>query len=395
MNLAAILCEYNPFHNGHARHIRTVRGAGADAVVCIMSGQFVQRGEPAIMDKFARAEAAVLGGADLVIELPHAFAMSAAPRFARAGVHLAALLGADVLSFGTESSDPAALIRAAALCADKAVEEKLPLYLAQGFDYPRALSAAVSALDPQAAALLTQPNNILAVEYLRAMAAYPALRPLAVPRSGAGHNADYEGTTASASFIRRVLIAGGSADGFLPPDCRARFRREQAAGRAPVTATALERAVLAQLRRMRPDDFAALPDVSEGLENRLFRAAQDAPTLAALCGQVKTKRYTYARIRRIAMAAYTGLTRTHQAVLPSYIRVLAFNTTGRAILAQLPEGPAVITKPAAGQCLGSADSALFRLEAQADRLWALGCPEPAARSENPYRRSPVYLNFRH
>ena len=356
MNLAAILCEYNPFHNGHARHIRTVRGAGADAVVCIMSGQFVQRGEPAIMDKFARAEAAVLGGADLVIELPHAFAMSAAPRFARAGVHLAALLGADVLSFGTESSDPAALIRAAALCADKAVEEKLPLYLAQGFDYPRAL---------------------------------------AVPRSGAGHNADYEGTTASASFIRRVLIAGGSADGFLPPDCRARFRREQAAGRAPVTATALERAVLAQLRRMRPDDFAALPDVSEGLENRLFRAAQDAPTLAALCGQVKTKRYTYARIRRIAMAAYTGLTRTHQAVLPSYIRVLAFNTTGRAILAQLPEGPAVITKPAAGQCLGSADSALFRLEAQADRLWALGCPEPAARSENPYRRSPVYLNFRH
>lgn len=395
MNLAAIICEYNPFHCGHSLHIQAVRKGGADAVACIMSGQFVQRAEPAIVDKFARARAAIYGGADLVIELPHAFAMAAAPRFARAGVHLAAALGADILSFGAECADPDALMRSASLCSDAAVKEKLHAFLGQGMDYPQALSAAVCASDPRAAALLSQPNTMLAIEYLRAMADYPGIRALPVPRTGAGHDADYTGTTASASFIRRILCAGGDAGPFLPPESESICRKERAEGRAPVTTAALERAVLAQLRKMTPGDFTALPDVSEGLENRLFRAAQNAPTLAAFCAQVKTKRYTYARIRRIAMAAFTGLLAAHQTVLPSYIRVLALNRTGRAVLAKLPDDLPVVTKPASAQNLRGTDRELFRLEAQADLLWALGVPDPSARGGNPYQRSPVYLDIRH
>ncbi len=395
MNIAAIICEYNPFHRGHRQHIQAVRKNGADAVACIMSGQFVQRGEPAILDKFARACTAVYGGADLIIELPHAFAMAAAPRFARAGVHLAAALGAGILSFGAECADPAALIRTASLCTNAATKERLHAYLAQGFDYPRALSAAVCASDPQAAALLSQPNTMLAVEYLQAMADYPGIRPLPVPRTGAGHDADYVGTTASASFIRRILSAGGDARPFLTPESESAYRCEQDAGRAPVTTAALECAILAQLRRMTPGDFAGLPDVSEGLENRLFRAAQNAPTLAGFCAQVKTKRYTHARIRRIAMAAYTGLQAAHQTVLPSYIRILALNRTGRAVLAQIPGNLSVVAKPASAWRLRDADSELFRLETQADLLWALGIPESSARGGNPRQRSPVYLDICH
>ena len=395
MNIAAIVCEYNPFHCGHAAHIQATRRAGHDAIVCIMSGQFVQRGEPAVLDKHVRAETAIYGGADLVVELPHAFAMSAAARFARAGVHLAAILGAGTLSFGAECADSQALMHAAALCTQKAVEEMLRLYLAQGLDYPRALACAVGAFDLKAAALLSQPNNTLALEYLRAMTNYPTLHPLAIPRMGAGHNADFSGSTASASFIRRILCAGGDARTFLTPDSAEAYRAERAAGRAPVTVQALERAILAQLRRMQPEDFAKLPDVCEGLEHRLFRAAQDAPTLAALYMQVKTKRYTHARIRRIAMAAYTGLQAVHQAVLPSYIRVLALNRTGRKVLAQLPKDRPIITKPASGQALSGADRTLFQLEAQADRLWALGYLEETMRGANPLRKSPVYLDFEH
>ena len=390
MEISAVICEYNPFHSGHAYHLARTREEAPGAVVCVMSGNFVQRGEAAIADKFARAEAAVRGGADLVVELPHAFAMAAAPRFAAAGVHLAALCGAKTLSFGAECADDKLLSRACALCESEQIKESLRENLSRGLDYPAALTAAVRAADPAAAQILKSPNNALAVEYLRALAAYPGMTPLAVARTGAGHDGEYRGDTASASFIRRLLAAGGQARDFLPPESIRILERERARGAFPVTGQALDTVVLSALRRMDKDDYVNLPDVAEGLENRLFAAAREAVSLDDFCLRVKTKRYTYARIRRIAMAAYTGLTKAHQAALPDYLRVLALNDTGRRILASRPEDVPVVSKPAARR-LDAQDEALFALEARADALWALGCPDPQARAYSAYKKSPVYV----
>ena len=391
MKISAVICEYNPFHLGHAHHLAETRRNGADAVVCIQSGSFVQRGEAAIADKFARAEAAVRGGADLVVELPHAFAMASAPRFAAAGVHLAALCGSDTLSFGAECADIGLLSRAALLGTREDVQDAVKSGLSRGLDHPAALTAAMRALDPAAAKVLESPNNVLAVEYLRALAAHPGISPLAVARRGAGHDDAFGPETASASCLRALLSAGGTAEDFLPAQSAAIFRRERARGAFPVTAQALDAPMLAALKRMQPEDFARLPDVGEGLENRLFSAAQDACSIEDFCRRVKTKRYTYARIRRIAAAAYTGLTRAHQAALPGYLRVLALNRTGRKVLVALPEGTPVVTKPALRD-LKANDEALFALESRADALWALGCPDPAARAYNALRKSPIYVN---
>ena len=371
MKISAVICEYNPFHLGHAHHLAETRRNGADAVVCIQSGSFVQRGEAAIADKFARAEAAVRGGADLVVELPHAFAMASAPRFAAAGVHLAALCGADTLSFGAECADIALLSRAALLGTRENMQDAVKSGLSRGLDHPAALTAAMRTLDPAAAKVLESPNNVLAVEYLRALSSFPGISPLAVPRRGAGHDDAFGAETASASFLRALLSAGGTAEDFLPAQSAAILRRERARGAFPVTAQALDAPMLAALKRLQPEDFARLPDVGEGL--------------------VKTKRYTYARIRRIAAAAYTGLTRAHQAALPGYLRVLALNRTGRKVLAALPEGTPVVTKPALRD-LKADDETLFALESRADALWALGCPNPAARAYNTLRKSQIYVN---
>lgn len=391
MDIQAIICEYNPFHNGHAYHIAQTKAGGADAVVCIMSGNFVQRGAPAITDKFTRAQAAIHGGANLVVELPHAFAMASAPRFAQAGVQLAALCGATGLSFGAETADPDALFRAVALLESPEIDARIRTHLAQGLDYPRAQTLAVSEHDPAAAELLRHPNNVLGIEYMRALRAFKGIKPHIIARFGAVHNADFENFVASATFIRRLLEAGSDGAPFLPKDSAALYRRELASGRAPVTTQNLDRAILAQLRRMDTQAFAKLPDVSEGLENRLARAAKSAATVEEFCDAVKTKRYTHARLRRIAMAAYTGLTALHQEKTPSYIRVLAFDRVGREILAGI-EAP-VITKPAAARDLSGHDAALFALEVQADALWALGYPAAQMRGGNPgLTKSPIYID---
>ncbi|MDR3207220.1 MAG: nucleotidyltransferase family protein, partial [Oscillospiraceae bacterium] len=305
--VVGVIAEYNPFHNGHALHLRRAREAvPGGAVVCVMSGHVTQRGDFAICRKGARAAMAVGNGADLALELPAAWACASAERFARGGVFLLAATGVVThLSFGGEGGTLAPLRRAALALDDPAFPAAQGLAMAGGLSYPAARQKALEALLGVPCPELARPNDTLGVEYLRALRHWGAdLQPVVVPRAGVGHDDDRpEGGLASASHLRRLLLDGGEAAGFVPETVGALWAEERTAGRAPVSLAACETAVLAVLRGLAAADFARLPDVTEGLEHRLARAARRACSLAEFYALVKTKRYTLARVRRLALGA--------------------------------------------------------------------------------------------
>lgn len=395
MRAVGIICEYNPFHNGHEFHIRRAREQTGLPVVCVMSGNFVQRGEPSILGKFARARAAVLGGADLVLELPVPWACAGAGRFAEGSVGLLASLGVvSHIAFGSESANLEAITAAARLTLDTKVNERLRSLLSGGVPYAAARQRAVEAVNPAVGALLASPNDTLGMEYVRAILknSYP-LTPVCIRREGAAHDGGSVGQFASASAVRMLLRAGrfDEARGFLPEASLCVLEEEILAGRAPVDGRALDTAVMSVLRRMREADFAELPDVGEGLEYRLARAARAAVSPEDFCARAKTKRYAYARFRRICMAAFLGLTQEMARSAVPYARVLAFNDTGRALLREIRTVP-VVTKAAGGKAFGGAVSQYLAFEAQADDLYALAYPSPAARyGGQGWTTSPVYV----
>lgn len=282
MRTAGIISEYNPFHRGHAWQLGELRAQlGADtAVVCAMSGSFVQRGDFAVMRTHARAEAAVRGGADLVLELPLPWAIASAEGFAAGGVGVLAATGAvDTLVFGSECGDTETLKAVAAALESESFAAYLRQGLQEGVSFAAAREAAARKLLGEKAAVLAQPNDILGVEYCKAIARQAAaLMPLALPRRGVGHDGGAAEGFASASRIRELLINGGSADEFLTPESAAICARECAAGRAPVTMANAERAILARLRAMREEDFAPF-DGGEGLYHRFYDAVQRETTI--------------------------------------------------------------------------------------------------------------------
>ena len=237
MATAGIVAEYNPFHRGHAWHIaRTRRTLGADtAVICVMSGHWVQRGECALTDKWSRAALALSGGADLVLELPTPWAMASAESFARGAVGLLAATGVvDVLSFGSETGELAPLRAAAAALDGSDYPERLRAGLARGLSFPAARQAAVGA------DCLASPNDNLGVEYLRALP--PGMEALTIPRRGAAHDGPAAGGFASASELRALLRAGRAAE--ANPYLTAPWSGEAA------SMAHIDRAVLARLRTM-------------------------------------------------------------------------------------------------------------------------------------------------
>ena len=395
MRAVGIICEYNPFHSGHEFHIRRARECSGLPVVCVMSGHFVQRGEAAVMNKFARAEAAVSCGADLVLELPLPWACAGAQRFAEGGVGLLSATGiVSHLAFGSESADLKAITAAAQLTDDQTVNARIRAFLASGMGYAAARERAVREADPTAGATLASPNDILGVEYVRAILrhGYP-LTPLPILRHGASHDGSPAGRFASASHLRGLLRAGRGDEAFmfLPGASIRIFNRERDAGRAPVDPAALDTAILSVLRRMTAADFAALPGSSEGLEFSLAKAAKEAVDPADFCARVKTRRYSHARMRRICMAALLGLTRDMTDIAVPYARVLALNDTGRALLREIRTIP-VVTKAADGRASGGTAARYLSLEAQADALFSLAYPARTARyGGQGWTQSPVYV----
>lgn len=383
MKICGIIAEYNPFHNGHLYQIEeTRRILGPDtAVVCCMSGDFVQRGEAAVMDKTRRAKAAVMSGADLVLSLPLRWSLSSAQGFADGAIHILGMAGAEHISFGAEDDDVEALSEIAGLIAEKSViDGTLATMMGSGVSYARARERELYKRIKDRASLISTPNNILAVEYLRAVRQQGLdISPIAVKRTGASHDGDTpDGVIASASYIRQ-LARGGRLDeaaGFMPPQSLEQLRRAAHEGAAMLDLSRLDCAMTAVLKRCSIEQLSKLPDASEGLEHRLYDAIQAGVDFEEICAGAKTKRYAYARIRRMLYCAFLGIKRKPAGSLPGYTRVLAFNDRGRQVLSAVEqrEDFVFITKPAAAKKLPEEDRAEFELEAAASAAYDLALP---------------------
>ena len=382
MRICGVVSEYNPFHKGHAHQIREAKARlGEDcAVVCCMSSDFVQRGDAAILPKHLRAKAAVLGGADVVLELPAPYALRSAEGFAQSAVDI--LLGTGVLtdlSFGAEDADPALLKETASLLLEHRTVQDTLLHLKTGISYAAARERALYARVQERAEILQKPNNILAVEYCKALVrreSYVNILPIA--RVGAGHDEGAEGEYASASHIRQLLREGKTDEAlsYLPDSTADILKEAMDKGQALIDQSRLENAMLSTLVRLTAADLSALPDANEGLDNRLLEAIRKGRTVEDICAQAKTKRYALSRIRRMIYCAYLGITKDESAAPPPYARVLAFSDKGREVL-KLARKQAVIpliTKPAHAFDLGGDARVIFEREALACDLYNLALP---------------------
>ena len=377
MYTGAFICELNPLHNGHEYLLRKMQDSGCIRRIACMSGNFTQRGEPAVFDKFTRTRAALAAGADLVLELPVTYACAGAERFAFGGVYLLQALGiADRLYFGSECGDPALIRRTAAVLGQPEVSELLRCLLSEGITYAAARERAVREISGhEPAAILHQPNDILGTEYCKALMKLQShIQPFAIQRTAAAHDSTIPTDTfASASYLRRQLYEGKDIDSYIPPSTREIVRSARQQLPAADRQQTIEAAMLYRLRMMSKDSFSALPDISEGLENRLYKAVHTCTSTADILACVKSKRCTMARLRRILMYAFLGITQEDCRSLPQYIRVLGFNRTGQTILRECKKSAAlpVVTKAADIASLSEEGRKMFALESRCDDLYAL------------------------
>ncbi len=370
MKVIGIIAEYNPFHLGHWKQLRLVRQvAGEDCgIAVLMSGSFVQRGAPAIFDKSLRARAAVECGADLVLELPVNYALASAEGFCSGGVRV--LSGfCDGLCFGTESGDLNTLNAVASALLSGDFSPALHRELESGKSFPAARQAALAGVGADAS-LLEKPNDILAVEYCKAiLAQHSTMQPMPIRREGSYHADVPDKSNPSATALRGRIESQEPWMDYVP-----RNAREVFSGAAIHTLAAGERAMLGRLRCMEDAEFAALPYGSEGLWRKFMHQCRTGQTLEEILTQTKSRRYTRSRLDRMAMCAYLGLTQSAMDTPAPYTRVLAFNGTGREILKMARRSGRF---PHVGE---PQPEAFWDLEQRCTDLYGLFCvdaPEPA------------------
>lgn len=396
MRIAGIVAEYNPFHTGHKHHIAATRRYLGEpcAVVCVMSGNWVQRGEAAIADKWTRTALALRGGADLVLELPTVWAASSAERFALGAVQALEATGVvDTLSFGSESGSLEELNAAAECLLSEAYREKLKEFLRAGAPFAASREKAARACIGASAACLATPNNTLGVEYLKVLKnPGSTIVPMTITRKGARHDASGgEEGICSASALRQLLLQGcwEEAERFLPMGGAELLR---SAGLTNLRWG--ERGALARLKTLSSADLERLPDSGEGLSNRLFSAIRQGHSLDEIYDLAKTKRYTHSRIRRQILWAFLGLTSADRPERPAYLRVLGMNGTGRLLLRYMKQDAAlpIIVKPAHVGKLSDEAAAQFALEARCTDLYNL-CRSDLRQSScgMEYQKNPVVL----
>lgn len=396
MAIIGIIAEYNPFHTGHEYHIARSRELlGADStVICVMSGDFVQRGEAALYSKFARAEAACRCGADLVIELPLPWALSSAEGFARGAVGLLGALGATHLSFGSECGDVQRLERIAENLIDPAVNAEISRELNENANnsYASARQTVLARRLGDEAKLIEQPNNILAVEYLKAIYEQRLdITPMTVQRIGSGHDMTGDIGPKSASELRRMILSGEKVDNYIPKNALDVYSREESLGRQAMSRDFHETAILSRLRMFGENYYNSLPDSGGGLGSRLYKAAHEEATLDGILAAVKTKRYALSRIRRMCLCAALCVKKGAADGTPPYARVLAANSRGCEYLRVLSKDPTipVVTKSAAARTLSAEREQVFELGAAANELYVLAYrAEQERRGGQDWRTSP-------
>ena len=415
MQVIGIVAEYNPFHTGHAYQIRESRRlVGTDsAVAAVMSGNWVQQADCAIADKWLRARLALMGGVDLVLELPTVWATASAEGFARGAIALLERTGVvDHLSFGSECGCTESLEQIAACLSSAPCQEAIKALADTGLPFAQCRQRAVEAiLGNEAASPLSRPNNNLGIEYIRALKdLHSSIRPMTVLRRGAQHNGlafvrDEEdsplpGSAAtdmpqfvSATQLRMDLMDGrwDRAEHYLGAEGRALLEGNTVGlpglGR-------VERAILAKFRTMTAEDWAQLPDSgqAEGLPQRLERAGRSCTNLQEFFNSVKVKRFTHARLRRLVLRAYLGISQSEVPDKPPYLRVLGMTTRGRELLRDMKQRATlpILTKPAHVRTLSFEGQRLFELESRCTDLYDL-CFETVPAPGREWRTGPVVL----
>ncbi len=367
MKTVGIVCEYNPLHRGHASQFRRIREKFGDdaAIVCAMSGQYVQRGAPALIDKSLRAAAAVRCGASLAVELPVTVSLSSAEGFAAGGVSILARL-CDTLCFGTESADRETCLLAAHALLRPDFSPLLKEELETGKSFPAARQAALERLGMP---FLSAPNDLLAVEYTKAVIRQGLPMELfPIRREGDYHSQALIPSAPSATALRKAMLSGGPWRAAVPEEAIPDLE-----GAALHTLAAGERAILGRLRTMTDGEFESLPYGSEGLWRKLMKESRRLPSLEDILTAVKSKRYTRTRLDRMVLCAFLGLTQEDLTRPAPYVRILAFDDTGRALLKSAKEEGFFRNAGAPGE------GAYWELEKRCGDLYGLFCvsaPEP-------------------
>lgn len=349
MRSVGIICEYNPLHLGHARQISALREAGYGAVVCLMSGNAVQRGGFACTDRYTRASAALRAGADLVLELPYPYSMASAAYFALAGVRILDSLGVGELNFGSECGDIEALTLAAKVTATEEFDLRYREELKRGKGTAGAYSDAFEALTGKE--LPGGANDRLALSYLAAISRTgAAIKPTLIKRDGAAFSDSEvrEGEYPSATALRRLIAEGriGDACAFMPEGAAEIFRRAEKEGLFPTDAEKVSAAILGYFRLANPECMTAFAEAGGGLYRRLCAASCEATDLEGFFSAAASKRYTDSRIRRAVFFSVMGVTEDDLRRPPEYTTLLAANARGRAFLREAYGRFPVVTKPA-------------------------------------------------
>lgn len=372
--IAGIVAEYNPFHNGHLYHISKVREAGADYIVCVMSGNFVQRGECACLSKWKRAEIAVKNGADVVIDLPTPFACASAETFARGAVGLLMNFGVDFISFGSETDSKEKILSCLEALENETVGELTKIKMSEGMTYPKALSFATEKLyGKETADIISSPNSTLGIEYLKALKAYGRENEFfPVLREGASHDSsETEGNIASASFIRESINTEGT-EAFIPEATLQIIKEEKEKGFAPCNLRMNERGILSSLREIPGEEYSLYISDERGLSERIYSSLKNAKTLTELYDSVKVKSYTHSRIRREILMLYLRSPKGLSEGNVPYMKILAASEKGITLLksAKANSSVPIITRHAERELLSEKGKKLYDFECTATDKFA-------------------------
>ncbi len=392
MKISGIVCEYNPFHNGHVYHIEQTRENGATHVIAVMSGNYVQRGETAVMNKFERAQLAVKSGADLVIEIPTVYSLASAEFYARGAVYLLNSLGCvDEISFGSEVGTLESLEEAADMVWECEQSPKLEEFLKSGMSYPNAVNSMILSeygkkKGNRISDILASPNNVLAIEYLKALKYFNSdIKPFTIIRKSVAHDSMSPlGNTASASYIRNCMEENEDFSRFVPEIVYDAYNEAKKNGNI-ASIKNLERILIYRLRTISKEELANVPDVGQGLENRIAECA-NLTGIEEIEQAIKSKRYTMARIRRIIYNILIGITKSDLEILPPYARVLAMNDRGREILAEVKQTAVISVNTSLARLADTSDEAkrFAEIEARASDIYALA-QEKIGKGQSDYK----------
>ncbi len=407
MEITGIIAEYNPFHNGHLYQINKIKKQADSLIIAVMSGSFTQRGETAIFDKWQRAETAIKSGCDIVLELPFAFACRSAQDFACGGVTLLNRLGiVNQLAFGAECADLSILQNIALQLDDKSFQKKLHAHIASGLSYAQAISAALDS-NNEIAMQIKQPNNILAIEYLRGLHLLSSdIRPLLIPRQGAGyHEEKINGNLASATAIRHALYRGENLSDLkaVMPPASQELTSQILTSQLPIM-NRLYLPLQAKLLTSQLSDLQKIYGINEGLENRILDYAKTADSWPELIQAVTTKRYSASRIARTLLYLLMGIDKDSIALFdqtgPLYARLLAVSPQGKTILREIKAQSSLPLITKTSQYLTTTKrrevqtdltplEQMLRLDTLATELRQLTCEIKSPR--NDFQQSPIFI----